>query len=201
MDEILPGVFHWTTFHDGIGQEVHSHYAAGARALIDPMVPGEGLGWFEGERRPEVILLTNRHHYRHSARFVDEFGCAVLCHEEGLHAFAPDGPDVRPFVPGDEPAPGIVVREVGAICPDEAALHLVEAGALSVADGVIEGPSGLEFVPDFLLGDDPEEVKRGLRAAYARIADEYEFDTLLMAHGAPVRGGARELLSEFARSG
>src|SRR5215510_14654469 len=102
MDEILPGVFHWTTFHDGIGPEVHSHYAAGARALIDPMVPGEGLGWFEGERRPEVILLTNRHHYRHSDRFVDAFGCTVLCHEEGLHEFAPDGPDVRPFVRSEE---------------------------------------------------------------------------------------------------
>jgi hypothetical protein len=200
MDEILPGVFHWTAFHEGIGQEVHSHYAAGARALIDPMLPSEGLDWFEGDRRPEVILLTNRHHYRQSGRFVEAFGCAVLCHQEGLHEFASGGPDVGGFAPGDEVAPGVVVREVGAICPDEAALHIVDAGALSVADGVIGGESGLEFVPDFLLGDDPEEVKRGLCDAYAKLAGECEFHALLMAHGAPIPEGARELLLDFARS-
>jgi hypothetical protein len=198
MEEIVPGVFDWAAFHDGIRQDVHSHYAVGARALIDPMLPAEGLEWFEGDRRPEVILLSNRHHYRDSGRFVEAFGCRVMCHEAGLHEFQ-GGPDVRGFAPGDEPAPGIVVREVGAICPDEAALHLVDAGALSVADGVIEGASGLEFVPDFLLGDDPEEVKRGLRDAYAKLADGLEFDALLMAHGAPVAEGGRELLRGFAQ--
>jgi hypothetical protein len=199
MEEIVPGVFHWAAFHEGIGEQVHSHYAVGPRALIDPMLPAEGLDWFEGERRPEVILLSNRHHYRHSDRFVEAFGCPVMCHEAGLHEFE-GGPDVRGFSPGDEPAPGIVVREVGAICPDEAALHVVDAGALSVADGIVEGDDGdLAFVSDYLLGDDPEEVKRGLRDAYARLAGELEFDALLMAHGAPVAGGARELLRDFAQ--
>ncbi|HEY1274073.1 MAG TPA: hypothetical protein VGF25_04160 [Thermoleophilaceae bacterium] len=196
MDEILPGLFHWSAYHEGIRQDVHSHFAADARALIDPMLPDEGLDWFEGDRRPEVILLTNRHHYRHSGRFVEAFGCEVRCHEAGLHEFS--GTDVRGFAPGDEAAPGIVVLEVGAICPDEAALHLVDAGALSVADGVIAGDGGLAFVPDFLMGDDPEEVKRGLREAYARIAGEVEFDALLMAHGPPVTEGARQALRDFA---
>ena len=50
---------------------------------------------------------------------------------------------------------------------------------------------GLGFVPDGLLGDDPEGVKAGLRAAYARIADELEFEALLLAHGGPMASGGR----------
>ena len=77
LEEIAPGVWHWTAFHERIRQDVHSHFLARPRALLDPMLPDEGLDWFEGERRPERILLTNRHHYRHSARFVEAFGFDV----------------------------------------------------------------------------------------------------------------------------
>ena len=85
------------------------------------------------------------------------------------------------------------MQEVGAICPDECALHIAAGpGALACADGVVRWREGdpLGFVPDGLIGDDPEAVKAGLRAAYARIADELEFDALLLAHGGPARDRA-----------
>ena len=47
-------------------------------------------------------------------------------------------------------------------------------------------------MPDDLLGDDPKGVKAGLRAAYARIADELEF------HGGPMATGGRQALARFA---
>jgi hypothetical protein len=53
-------------------------------------------------------------------------------------------------------------------------------------------------MPDDLLGDDPEDVKAGLRAAYARIADELEFEALPLAHGGPMATGGRQALAEFA---
>jgi hypothetical protein len=53
-------------------------------------------------------------------------------------------------------------------------------------------------VPDDLLGDDPEGVKAGLRAAYARIAEELEFEALLLAHGGPMATGGRQALAAFA---
>src|SRR5919204_5480587 len=121
MEEVLPSVFDWTAFHEGIRMPVHSHYVASAAALIDPMLPEEGLEWFEGERRPERILLTNRHHYRHPDRFVEAFGCPVLCHEAGLHEFE-DGPDVEGFAFGDEIAPRIVALEMATICPEDTVL-------------------------------------------------------------------------------
>ena len=37
MNEIAPGLLDWAAFHDGIGQEVHSHYVAQPGVLIDPM--------------------------------------------------------------------------------------------------------------------------------------------------------------------
>ena len=194
VDEVLPGVFHWAALHDRIGIDVHSHFVAGSGTLFDPMVPPEGLEWFE-ERPPERIVLSNRHHYRHSARFVDAYGIPVLCHEAGLHEFA-GGPAVEGFAVGDEVAPGIVAREMGAICPDDAALHIQEAdGALLFADGLIRYGE-LGFVPDRYMGGDLEAVKRGLRASLAQLVD-LDFDALLFAHGDPLPRGGKDALRAF----
>lgn len=200
MDEILPGLHHWTAIRETIGQPVHSAYIEEARTLIDPMVPPEGLGAFRDLPKPERILLTNRHHGRHSERFVIAYGCTVAAHERGLNHLAEAPFAARGFRPGDEVAAGIVVEEVGVLCPDECALHIaVGPGALAVADGVIRGEDGaLTFVPDRLLGDDPVAIRRGLAAAYRRICDEREFDLLLLAHGAPFASGGREALRAFA---
>jgi hypothetical protein len=197
VEEIVPGVWHWTAYHERIRQDVHSHLLVEPRVLLDPMLPAEGLDWFQGELRPERILLTNRHHYRHSADFVEAFGCPVLCSEPGLHEFD-ESQGVEGFSFGEEVAPGVLALEVGAICPDESALYCREGRVMAVADGVIRDGGELAFVPDWLLGDDPEDVRLGLQAAYRRLCDEHDFDTLTLAHGAPVVGGAREALRAFA---
>jgi hypothetical protein len=196
MDEVQTGIFHWSAFHEGIQQRVSSYYVEGAAAVIDPMIPPDGLGWF-ASRPPERILLTNRHHYRRSDDFRERFGCPVFCNRAGLHEFE-GGPQVEGFSIGDEVAPGIVAREVGAICPDDTALHVtVGDGVLAFADGVIRAGNGsLGFVPDFLLGDDPEEVKRGLADSVERLL-ELDFDTLLFAHGEPLVGGGKTALRRF----
>jgi hypothetical protein len=198
MREILPGIFHWTAFHEGIGFDVSSYFVEGSATLIDPMLPPEGLAWFAERRRPERIVLTCRHHYRHSERFVEEFGISVHCNEAGLHEFE-GGPKVEGFKPGDTLAPGIAAVEVNVLSPDETALHLdVAGGAVALADGLVNwGGSELGFVPDELMGDDPVGVKRGLRAALKRIAAEQEFSSLLLAHGDPIVGDAREALARF----
>jgi hypothetical protein len=71
---------------------------------------------------------------------------------------------------------------------------------LSVADGVVRyGDGPLTFVLDAYLGDDPQAVKRGLKAAYADLLD-LDFDTMLFAHGDPWVGGAKEALRVFTAS-
>ena len=199
MNEILPGVLHWSAFRETIGQPVQSYYLVEARALVDPMLPDGGTAAFEGKPAPERILLTNRHHYRDGHRFREAFGCPVLCHEAGLHEFE-GGPEVRGFAFGDEVAPGVVAREVAAICPEETALHAPALGAMCFADGLIRYGGELGFVPDHLLGDDPEAVKRGLRGSFRRLL-EHDFDNLLVAHGEPLVGGGKAALADFAGAG
>lgn len=197
VEEIAPGIFHWTAFHQGIRQPVSSYYSAPSGVLIDPMVPEQGFDWLAEREPPQRIVLTNRHHHRESARFVETFGCPVWCPVPGLHEFE-GGPDVKGFDFDAEVAPGITALEVDAICPDDAALH-IEAGAglLAFADGLIRsGDGSLTFVPDFLMGDDPDAVKRGLRDSLRRLLD-LDFDSLLFAHGAPLVGDGKSALRAF----
>lgn len=204
MDELLPGLWHWTAFRDTIGRTVHSAYHEPTGTLVDPMLPGDGTGleWFAEHGPPQRIVLVNRHHLRHSARYVERFGCSVHCHEAGLWDLQDAPVRVEGFRFGDELAPGIVAHRVAAICPEESALHIADArhgGALALADGVIRDDDGaLAFVSDFLLGDDPAGVKRGLGDAYLRLAETLAFELLLMAHGDPWRGGGRAALRAFA---
>lgn len=199
MEEIAPGLWHWTALRERIGHEVDSYYLAAERVVLDPMLPPEGLAWFEEHGRPEHVLLTNRHHDRDAWKLRDAFGCALHVVEEGAHELEGRGP-FETFAFGDELPGGIVAHEVDAICPDETALHIPSHRALAVADGVVRWPGvpGLAFVPDSLM-DDPEQTKQGLRDAYRRLL-ELDFDLLLMAHGHPVVGGARDELRSFLGS-
>jgi hypothetical protein len=198
--EILPGLFHWTAVHPKIRIEVSSYWWRERRVLLDPLLPTEGVGAFHG-MDPEHVILTNRHHWRHSSELVAALGCTVWCNEEGLHEFT-HGEPVRGFRAGEKLPGGIESHAVGVLCPDETALLLpVRGGALAVADGVVRDHGGpLAFVPDALIGDDPATVKKGLRAAYAGLCTKLEFDTLLLAHGLPIVGGAREALRKFAEA-
>jgi hypothetical protein len=201
MDEIAPGLWHWTARHPHHGMEVDSYYLAGERVLLDPMIPPEGAGWFRDQgAEPRHILLTNRHHDRDSWRLRDEFGCEVHCIANGCYELEERGP-VTPFEFGDELPGGIVAYEVGAICPDETALHIPAHAALAVADGVVGWPGidGLTFVPDSLM-DEPPQTKAGLRSAYRRLL-ELDFDRLLLAHGRPVTHDARAALRAFVEGG
>jgi hypothetical protein len=198
MDELAPGLWHWTAFRTTIRRTVHSAYDERSRTLIDPMLPEEGLGWFAEHGPPERIVLVNRHHLRDSARFVERFGCSVHCHETGVWELHDAPVRVQPFRFGDELAPGVVAHRVASICPEEAGLQV--ADALAVADGLLRGDDGrLSFMPDFLLGEDPESVKRGLADAYLQLAETLDFDVLLLGHGDPLVEDAREALRAFAK--
>lgn len=196
MNEIRPGLMHWIRHHEGIQADVSSYYLLDERVLLDPMEPSEGMDWFREEGPPAHILLSNRHHYRHSGNFVEAFGCEVHASRPGMHEFSDDQP-VTAFDFGDELPGGVTAHEVGVICPDETALHIPAKAALAVADGVINY-GGLGFVPDEHLGDDVDGVKAALKARYAELAESLEFDNLLISHGPPIVGGAREALAAFA---
>jgi len=195
--EVLPGVWHWRAYHERIQQDVSSWYLPEVHVAIDPKLPEEGVAWFTERGGVADVLLSCRHHYRDAGDLVEAFGSRVRGPRTGLHEFT-DGPQVEGYDPGDELPGGVVAREVDAISPDETALHLPAHRAILIADGVVQWEPGgpLAFVPDFLMGDDPQGVKTGLTAAFERLL-ELDFDHLLLAHGEPLVGDGKAQLRTF----
>src|SRR6059058_350015 len=78
MEEIAPGLWHWSARHERIGLDVSSYYLRAERVLIDPMLPpGDGLKWLEQNGPPAHVLMSNRHHDRDAWRLRERFGCVV----------------------------------------------------------------------------------------------------------------------------
>jgi hypothetical protein len=199
MDEIAEGIFHWKAKHSNIGVEVSSHFVAGSGTAIDPLLPAEGIEWFDG-RGVQRVVLSNRHHLRHGAEIAARCGCPILCHEAGLHEFEGGGPAVTGFAFGERIAPDVVALEMDAICPEDTVLR-IEAGdgALLFADALMNYDR-LGFVSDEHLGDDPEPTKRQIRERCAALLEE-DFEHLLFAHGDPLVGDGKAALREFAQVG
>jgi hypothetical protein len=134
--EIRPGLFHWTAAHPKIKIPVSSYWLAGPRVLLDPLIPPvdeAGMAWLREQGPPAHVVLTNRHHWRHCTEIGAAFDCPIWCNELGLHEF--EGVEgahrVRGFRAGgplSEVSAGITSYEVGVLCPDETALHMVLGG-------------------------------------------------------------------------
>jgi hypothetical protein len=194
--ELAPGILHWKATHPKLGIDVSAYLLTESRVLLDPIMPAEGVEWFEEkDLAPVAILLTNRHHWRNSGEFVARFGCTVHASRPGMQEFGAEQ-DVQQFDFGDVLHAGIVAHEVGVLCPDETALEIPEVKALAVADGVVDYDR-LGFVPDKYM-DEPEHTKRGLYDRYERLADHVDFEHLLVAHGEPIVLNGRAELREWA---
>lgn len=195
MEELFDGVFHWKAVHPRIKIEVGCHFVAGSGTVIDPLLPSEGIEWFDG-RDVRRVVLSNRHHLRHAPEIAQRFDCPILCHESGLHEFE-GGPEVEGFAFGDRLADDVVALEMDAICPDDTVLRIEDGdGALLFADSLIYY-GNVGFVPDNLIGDDPDGVKQQIRDHCGALMEE-RFEHLLFAHGDPLLRDGRDALRKVA---
>ena len=193
MDEIAQGIRHWKAVHPNLGIEVSSYWLPDLKLLLDPIgVPDE-------VDDVECILLTCRHHVRDSLEAAERFDATVRAPSTGMHDY-PDDTPIQPYDFGDSLLGGeVTTHEVGGLSPDETALHIPSANALSIADGAIRYGDELDFVPDQYM-DDPKQDKAALKRGFAKLADRLDFDVLLLAHGKPYPTGGREALRQFAES-
>src|SRR5438270_8871520 len=116
MQEIAPGIYHWSAFHTGIGQMVSSYYVASAAIVIDPKLPEQGLEALPG--RPEQVVLTIGLHDRDAQAFADAFAIPIRAPREGVERLRGQL-DVEPYADGDALAPGVTAVHIGEIAPDE----------------------------------------------------------------------------------
>ncbi|HET9103701.1 MAG TPA: hypothetical protein VFN55_10140 [Solirubrobacteraceae bacterium] len=194
--ELIDGLYHWTAVHPHIRSRVSSYYVAPARAVIDPIEPEEGWDALPGP--VDVILLTSGNHNRGAAALAERTGAPIRTSRAGAERLG-DSLTVEVDPPGTEVAPGITSLHLGGISPDEGAYHVaIGPGAVAFADGVIHTGSELDFVPDHLIGDEPERVKSELGQAFRALLEDRLFDILLFAHGEPVTEGGHQALSAFA---
>lgn len=199
MQEIIPGVWHWATFHDGIKANVNSYYVEPAGVVIDPMVPEEGMEVLADRTRPQQVVLTSGLHTRHADRFADEFGCVIVVSREAADRIG-GALEAETYHENQYIAPGINPVRIGVLAPDEYALHIeVADGAMAFADGLTHYGGALGFFPDELLGDDPEGVKENLKRRFRELL-ERDFENLLFAHGEPIVGNGKAVLRDFANS-
>jgi hypothetical protein len=203
MRELIDGIWHWTSFRDVIRQDVSSYWIEPAGIVIDPMVPPDvGLEWWEGrDVQPQQVVLTIGLHWRESGEFAERFGIPVRAPAAARERYDDEGLD-RPFEKyeaGDEVAPGVTAVEIGELAPDESALHIAHGpGAVAIADGFIRAKAGapLGFFPDFLLGEQPDRVKDGLRNSFRGLLTR-DWDAILLAHGDPIASQGQTALREF----
>jgi hypothetical protein len=192
--QVATGIYHWTAFHPGIGFRVSSYCVEPAGVVLDPKCPDEGWDALPGELRQ--VLLTSGHHTRDAAELADRFSIPVRASRQASDRIG-GALDVEVFADGDEVAPGITAIHIGVLSEDEGAFHIaVGDGAIAFADGLINHGDGIGFVPDELMGDDPETIKQELTEAFRGLL-ERDFDNLLFAHGDPVIGGGKAALREF----
>jgi glyoxylase-like metal-dependent hydrolase (beta-lactamase superfamily II) len=199
VQEIAPGIHHWTARHPDIGMEVSSYYVEPAGVLIDPLEPEDGLGFFDSlDSPPQQTVLTTGLHWRHSDRFRDRYGATIRAPAKGMHRFEGTGREAEPFEVGDEIAPGVTAIEMGGIAPDDTAVHIGHGGgALVFADSLIHMGGVLGFVPDEYM-EDPEEEKRAIREALRAVLErDLDYEVLLFAHGDPLPDRGQAALRDF----
>jgi glyoxylase-like metal-dependent hydrolase (beta-lactamase superfamily II) len=193
MRELAPGIWHWTAPHPNIGVDVSSYWIPGLKLLLDPLaVPDE-------VDDVECVLLSCRHHVRDSLEAAERFDATIQAPRTGMHDYPEDTP-IQPYDFGIAILAGeVTAHEVGGLSPDETALHIPSVHALAIADGAIRYGDELHFVPDQYM-DDPEQDKADLKRGFGELADQLDFDVLLLAHGTPYPTGGRDALRRFAES-
>ena len=193
MRELAPGIWHWTAPHPNIGIDVSSYWIPQLRLLLDPLAVPDEID------DVDCILLTCRHHMRDSLEAAERFDATIQAPRTGMHEFGDDTP-VQAYDFGIKLLGGAVTaHQVGGLSPDETALHIPSVGALSIADGAIRYGDELAFVPDQYM-DDPDQDKADLKRGFGELADQLDFDVLLLAHGTPDPTGGRDALRRFAES-
>lgn len=192
MKEIVPGIFTWAAFSEEKGYDFNGYLVElpEGNLCIDPVEMSDEILDAIAGKGVARIILTNRNHTRATARVKARTGAPVSIHPaDASHARGQGIAIDQDLGVGDRLGPFTVLSAAGK-SPGEVALHWAERRLLIVGDACVGHPPGAcSLLPEHVM-DDPAALRRSLR----RIADEVDFDVLLLCDGAPIVGGGRDAL-------
>ena len=183
VEQIVPGVWHWSIHNSNIGGNVSASHAVGGEdgsVWIDPVRVDDP----DSLPRPQAIVLTSRGHQRAAWRYRREFGVPVHAPRGG------EGYDEEPdslYGEGDPLPEGLVAIPTPGFGDAKFALHRAAQGEtpslMIVGDLVMRKEDGsLTTIPPQFQSD-PAAARNSLE----RVASE-TFDLLLIGHAPPVSG-------------
>ena len=192
MREILPGILTWTWFSERHGYDFNGWLVRdeSGNVCIDPVEMTDAVLEELAREGAARIVITNRNHFRAAAKVAARTGARVAVHPADAGFVREKGVRVDDaLAPGARVGPFTVLDASGK-SPGEVALHWPERRILVVGDACVGKPPGAcALLPDKVM-DDPAALRRSLR----RLADEVDFEALLVGDGAHILEGGREAL-------
>jgi glyoxylase-like metal-dependent hydrolase (beta-lactamase superfamily II) len=197
VQEVAPGLWRWTGFHEEWKQDVGCVYveAPDAICLIDPLVPTEDREKFlaaldrdvERAGLPVHILVTVFWHARSADELAPRYGAEVWAPSRARKAVERRARSARAFRPGDALPGG--ARASATARSNEVVLYLPAHRALVAGDVILGGP---RLCPASWLppGVGQEELRESLRPLL-----ELDVERILVSHGEPVLEGGGEALA------
>ncbi len=182
---------YWSVYEPAVKTEIGccAIKVASGWVLIDPVPLGE-LAWAEllAEGEVRAILLTNGNHVRDAVTLQKKFQVPVVTAPDTRRAITELRPDIA-LLP-NELLYGIKAIAIPGATEGETAFYS-DTGVMILGDAVINvnPEAGLEFLPDKYC-DDAKQNRESLRKLL-----DYDFHTLILAHGPPVTTRAREKLA------
>jgi glyoxylase-like metal-dependent hydrolase (beta-lactamase superfamily II) len=199
--ELRPGLWRWTAYHEEWKQEVAAVGVASEAdlVLIDPLLAGDQWRRLEEglQGRRLHVLLTIHWHARSAAEIASRFsGARVWAHSRNRAAVARRAPVTDVFRLGDELPAGLVALEArprSEVLFWEPRSRALIAGDALLGDG--EKGEGLHTCPGWWL---PQSTSLDDLRASLRPALELPVELVLTSHGSPVLSSAREELARVA---
>ena len=195
MDEVLPGIYRWSSFSEEKGYDFNGHFviAEKERVLVDPPSIGEAdLEWIGRHGPVDSILITNRDHVREAGLFRQRCSARILIHER-------DAPSVEVpvdgvFRDGDRLPGGFVAVPVpDNKSPGETALYLErDGGILILGDALIGKPPGQFNLMPAEKYADVQKAREGIRVLLSR-----PVLSVLVGDGVSILHKGRESILEF----
>ncbi len=193
MLRIADGIYTWGYFNAEKKYNFNGFILTGSgeTVVVDPPTLDRDDEEYYAELKlsPDLFVITNRNHLRALDWFIKRKAAPLAMHEAEIAQV--DVKVDRPLRDGETLAPGLEVIHLPGKSPGEMGLFWRERRVLILGDALIAPQGRLKLIPEAKL-DDPKALKTSLQRLRG-----LDFDTLLLADGDPLLGGARTQVNGF----